>query len=511
MADRPPHPGPGAATLSVTTGLASPSGDSSIVVVASDELLAQLDGLGRFSDELRLVAGALLGLLERLPAFGSIALEVPVAALDAHRVAEAALREVWIAQQRATSIRDGLVRTIELYSHTEQTATSIVHAMDEQLAWGLGMAARVFALPIALTVAGALLADRVILGLSPAEVADGAQEFLEQHGGILTNAVTVAAIREAASDADGFGAGFTGVPLDAADAVEAAGAVGVPSSSATVVALGNSVGLFKPTGVSVRKTSSFEYGSPPTTLKERASSFPDPGVDPNGEQIRIDRYVSPGQPDRFDVYIAGTVTFDPKTGTEPFDLGSALTGVANEPPASYRAVQSAMAQAGITSTSPVVLNGYSQGGLVASLVAASGHYNVKGVVTFGAPSSQVHVPASIPVLSVRNSEDLVPATSGYDANPNAVVVQRNAFAHASIPTDLAVPAHHLSYYQETAAVVDHSASAEVRRVLDPLDSFGAGTHRVDSTLWLATRVAPGLHAPAAGAAGAAGERDDYRR
>jgi hypothetical protein len=110
------------------------------------------------------------------------------------------------------------------------------------------------------------------------------------------------------------------------------------------------------------------------------------------------------------------------------------------------------------------------------------------VVTFGAPSAQVELPASTPVLTVRNAEDLVPATSGYDVNPNAVVVERPVFATSPVPSDWAVPAHRLSYYQETAAVVDQASSSEVRGVLDPLNRFGAGASRVDSTLWVATRV-----------------------
>jgi hypothetical protein len=489
MPDRPPHPEPGVPSLTVTAAVPGPSGGAS-VVVASDALLAQLDALGRLSDELRLVAGAVVGMLDRPDAVGSIAFEVPLAALDSRRVMSAALRALWTAQQRASDIRDGLLRSIERYTTTEDIAASVVHTIDEQLAWGLGVFVRAFAVPIAVAVGASVLADCAILGLTPGELVDDAQAALREHGRILTNPVTVAAIREAASDADGFGSGFAGVPLGITDALEQTGAIGVPSSAATVVAIGNAFGLLKDTPVTVRKTSSFEYGSPPTTLLDRANSFPEPHSDPNGEQIRIDRYVTPGRPDRFDVYIAGTVTFDPKTGSEPFDFQGDLAGVANESTASYRAVESAMAQAGITAKSPVVLNGYSQGGLIASLVASSGKYNVKGVVTFGAPSSQVHVPSSIPVLSVRNSEDLVPATSGYDTNPSAVVVQRAAFAHGGIPTDWAVPAHRLSYYQETAAVVDQSASGEVRGVLDPLDSFAAGTHRVDSTLWVATRIQP---------------------
>jgi pimeloyl-ACP methyl ester carboxylesterase len=169
-------------------------------------------------------------------------------------------------------------------------------------------------------------------------------------------------------------------------------------------------------------------------------------------------------------------------------LASDLSGVGQKSTASYQAVLQAMHQAGITADSPVVVNGYSQGGLLASMVAASGHYNVQGVVTFGAPSSQVHIPADVPVLTVRNTEDLVPATSGYDVNPNAVVVERPVFAHQPVPSDWAVPAHRLSYYQETAAAVDAAKSSQVRTVLDPLNQFGAGANRVDSTLWVATRT-----------------------
>jgi pimeloyl-ACP methyl ester carboxylesterase len=237
----------------------------------------------------------------------------------------------------------------------------------------------------------------------------------------------------------------------------------------------------------VRKTSTFTDGRPPTSLVDRTRSFPIAHDDPNGEQIRIDRYSQPGKADKFEVFIGGTATFDPRSTTQPFDFTSDMHGVAGLSPGSLRAVEEAMDKAGITSSSPVVLNGYSQGGLIASQVAASGHYNVHGVVTFGAPSAQVNIPASVPVLSVRNTEDLVPATAGFDVNPHAVIVERSAFAGTDVPSSDAVPAHLLSTYAKTAAVVDKAQSSEVRSVLDSLDSFGAGTVKVTSTMWLATR------------------------
>jgi hypothetical protein len=479
MSDRPnPNPNP---PLKVLTG----SGGR--LVVASDALLAEVDSLGRLSDQLRLSAGDLLGIMDRTDSAPSVANDLPIAAVDARRVMEAALRELMAAQARASAIREGLRRSIETYARAEQTAGTALHLISEQFAWGLGNIARFASLPLGI-VALQWLAAGLAFGVSPSELGSKVQAALRAHGRVLTNPITVAVIRETAADVDGFSAGLLGVPILIADTLEAKGVTGVPTSAAEVVAAGHLAGLLEETPVTVQQKSSFEFGVPAQSLVDRASSFPDPHSDPNGEQIRIDRYIEPGQPDRFDVYVSGTVTFDPKATTQPFDFTSDMAGVANQSPGSLRAVEQAMAQAGVTSSSPVVLNGYSQGGLVASLVAASGNYNVKGVVTFGAPSSQVHIPATIPVLTVRNSEDLVPATSGYDVNPNAVVVQRPVFAHAPVPSDWAVPAHRLSYYQETAAVVDKAQSSQVRSILDPLNSFGSGAQRVDSTLWVATRV-----------------------
>jgi hypothetical protein len=483
----PPLP-PGSPDVQPGPPLMTTSSHDGRVVVASDALLAQLDSLGRLAQSARLSAGALLGVLESLEPQISVAYAVPAAALETGRVIRAAVGTLLTVQDRAEQVGSCVLFCLAEYTQSEQIAGSLAHRVDESAAWQVGAGARLFGLPLAMAAASSILAGAVVTGRSPAALASGLQDYLKVHGRILTNPRTVAIIRELASDANGFGAGFMLVPPPLADALDSARLTGVSSSANTVVALGRGVGLFEPSGAAVKKTSSFEFGAPPTSLVARAESFPDPQNDPNGEQIRIDRYVEAGKPDRFDVYIAGTVTFDPKTHGQPFDLTSDLNGVGGRQSASYQAVVSAMHQAGISSESPVVLNGYSQGGLLASQVAASGAFNVHGVVTFGAPSAQVELPASIPVLTVRNAEDLVPATSGYDVNPNAVVVERPVFAATPVPSDWAVPAHRLSYYQETAAVVDRASSSEVRSVLDPLNRFCAGASKVDSTLWVATRV-----------------------
>ena len=472
--------------ITVTTG-----GPSGRVIVASDALLAQLDSLRRLAEHLRLCAGAVLGVLTDDEPQGSIASAVPPAAIEARRVTRAALTTLLAAQELAERITHAVGTALRDYADAEQFATAVGHRLEEDVAWGAGVEARLFGIPILLSAATGILISCALTGRSPSEIPGAMQQFLKKHGRILTSSASVAVVRALASNADGFGAGFMMVPLPISEALDSSRITNVSTSSNAVVGAGRMVGLFEPTGETVRKTSSFEFGSPPRSLAARAESFPRQETDARGEQIRIDRYVQAGKPDRFDVYIAGTVTFDPKTGTEPFDLTSDLNGVGNRSSASYQAVIDAMKQAGVTPHSPVVLNGYSQGGLLASQVAASGHFAVAGVVTFGAPSAQVPIPASIPVLTVRNAEDLVPATSGYDINPHAVVVERAVFSGGPIPSDTAVPAHRLDYYQQTAAAVDQARSSEVRAVLHPLNRFGAGADRVDSTLWLATRTPGG--------------------
>jgi len=481
--------------------VAAPIPGSGLVVVASDALLSQLDSLRSLGETLQSCADVLSSVISESHS-GSLAgpgTEPPELA-EVRRLVRATLQLLGDAADRATGLGCGVRGTLARYENSERQIVAIGHLAAEGIAEVLGFEVRQFALPLATIAAvaiGGVLLSAAITGRSPADLAGDVQTFLKVHGRILTNPLTVMVIRELVSDADGFGAGFMLEPPLLATMKSARGITGVSSSANTVVDLGRRIGLFEPTGVTVHKTSSFEYGSPPASLVDRSNSFPRPLTDPNGEQIRIDRYVEPGKPDRFDVYIAGTATFDPKTGDEPFDLKSDLSGVGQKPTASCQAVLDAMHEAGVTQHSPVVLNGYSQGGLIASMIAASGQYDVKGVVTFGAPSAQVHVPPSIPVLTVRNSEDLVPATSGYDVNSHAVVVTRDAFAHRPVPSDVAVPAHELSVYQETAAVVDRSRSSEVRDVLNPLNSFGAGATRVDSTLWVARRV-PDLASAATG-------------
>jgi hypothetical protein len=502
MADPHPDPRPFVAPIGIADKpapagvrslgvIAVPPGGDGRIVVSNDAMLAKAAALGHLAEALHQSIGELRQIIDRGYEIESRAEYVPSATRDANRSLDSAAQTLDSAAAHAANIRSGILRAQEEYTEAELVSKRVMHFIDEQVAWAVGAFVLANAVPIALgaiNAATVVVGEGLLAGIPPGKLGSAAEDFLKSNPRILTNPRAVGMIRELASDIDGFDAGFAGVPLPIADGAELGGRTGVRSSAGIVLDYANAFGLFRETPVVVRRTTSFDYDTPPRSVFDRSINFPDPHEDANGEQIRIDKYVVPGQPDRFDVYIAGTVTFDPRTGAEPFDGTSDLRGVAGLPTASTIAVEQAMAKAGVTASTPVVLNGYSQGGLIASVIAASGNYDVKGVLTFGAPSAQVHIPASIPVLSVRNTEDLVPATSGYDVNPNAVIVQRSAFADQPIPNDWAVPAHRLAYYQQTAAVVDTASSPEVLKVTKVLDSFGEGAKNIESSLWVATRT-----------------------
>jgi hypothetical protein len=460
--------------------------DGQHTAVAADTLIGQSSLLAKLATELRLHATELHGVLAiaSAPALGA-----PASAVDAARRLNDAVGAVTRVANAAAALHNSVHGSAVRYEQAEQAAKHAaqvaLHEVAQAGMWTLGVGVHFFGLPQLIGIGGALLLGEVITGVSPY---DALQDFISGHEKLLTNPTAVAVIRELVNDLPDFAAGFLLLPPGLASAANDAGLTPPKSTAATIEGVGAPVGAFRETGEKVKKTSVFEFGKPASSLADRTQSFPIPSSDPNGEQIRIDRYSSPGEPDRFDVYIAGTQDFSPMPSGQPFDLTGDISGLAQGSPASYRAVVDAMHQAGVTSTSPVVLNGYSQGGLVAGLVASSGDFDVKGVVTFGAPASSLPVPQHIPVLALRNSEDLVPALGGYDADPHAVIVERPVFDSQPIPTDWAVPAHRLEYYEQTAAWADSSTDPRVADIRDLVDGFGAHATHVESSLWLATRT-----------------------
>jgi hypothetical protein len=107
---------------------------------------------------------------------------------------------------------------------------------------------------------------------------------------------------------------------------------------------------------------------------------------------------------------------DPRQRPYLNDFGTSLSTLAGDPSARVDGVTQALQRAGARPGEPVMLVGYSQGGLVALRAAQeyadSGRFHVTHVVTAGAPVSRVPVPASVQLLSLENRYDLVPRLDG---------------------------------------------------------------------------------------------------
>jgi hypothetical protein len=220
--------------------------------------------------------------------------------------------------------------------------------------------------------------------------------------------------------------------------------------------------------VKVERVSTAQIISPPAGAAERLDRVPE------GDQVRIEKYEAPGEPTRFVVYVGPTETFSPVADHEPWDLTSNVGGVGGLGVGSFRATELAMHDAGIGSGDAVQFVGFSQGGLVATMLAGSGEWNAAGLETFGAPAGNIELPEGLTGMAVRNTDDFIPLLAGPQLDHHLLQVERRAFAEGTpLPTYHAAPAHQRDAYMATAAAVDEATSSAVREQNAALDSFTA--------------------------------------
>lgn len=290
------------------------------------------------------------------------------------------------------------------------------------------------------------------------------------HPELITSPEFSTFVRRSVENADDAAFGMVGMTpwLAMAFGEQGLGILGVKTTAAGVVWASTAMGskVLGETPVKVDRVAQRTTSAAPAGAEERLERVP------GEEQVRIERYTAPGEPPRYVVYVAPTQTFSPVAADEPWDLTSNIAGVGGMASGSIRATELAMADAGITADSQVVLVGYSQGGLVADAVAASGNWNAVGLETYGDPGGGIPVPEGVRGVAVRHTDDLVVALGGTQQPTDRTIVERRAFAEgASIPNDLPVPAHQRRAYVETARLLDAAQSPAVRAELDALDAF----------------------------------------
>lgn len=232
-----------------------------------------------------------------------------------------------------------------------------------------------------------------------------------------------------------------------------------------------------------------QAGRAPTTVADLVAND---GPTSGEGKVRVTRIVGPGGQAAWVVDIPGTSTFDPRAGSAPFDLTSAVAISARRETLTTQAVTTALADAqrrmgGPRSREePVLFSGHSQGGMTAAALAADPRVRarfpgVTHVVTSGAPVARSGVGRDVSVLSLEHRQDPVAGLDGRDNPDRAGWVTVTRDLDPVLPEDArATEAHDARHYAETAAQVDEAVADDRslghwRRGADPFLSGGEAT------------------------------------
>lgn len=111
--------------------------------------------------------------------------------------------------------------------------------------------------------------------------------------------------------------------------------------------------------------------------------------------------------------------------SQPADWASNVRMMAGQRTVSMDAVEASMEAAGIQSDEPVLFVGHSQGGIVASHLAAepgfTDRYDVQALVTAGAPIGSADIPADVSALSLEHGRFEAAATLAGPGGPSLTV------------------------------------------------------------------------------------------
>lgn len=386
--------------------------------------------------------------------------------------------------------REMLARAAEAYTRAELMTEGIQRGVAEAIAALLGSAFRTFLLLVLanprMFAVGAVLGWTAIPESEDGRLATVAQ-FLTDNPELITSPEFVRFVSLASTSLDDAALGFTGLPVLALLLPEPRDR-GVSAGGRGLITVGSLLGMFRETPVEVERRRTDPVAAPPEGVRARLDRIPE------GDQVRVETYTADGMPPRHAVYIGPTETFSPFAEGEPWDMTSNTGGVAGMSAGSFRAVELAMKEAGVQPGDEVFVTGFSQGGLLATMVAGSGHWNVVGVETHAAPAGNIALPDGLAGLAIRHTDDLVPALAGPQLDRTLVQVEREAFAgDEPIPDDRPAPAHQRTAYERTATAIDAAESDVVRGQVRAVDDFLAEYsdlpgYRATSTRFHAERV-----------------------
>ena len=451
-------------------------------IVATDAMLADAEALREVHWLLTAMLGDLriaAGVLEQAP--------FNVAVFDE---LEWMQRYARAACENSGELSERLTLAMEVYSVGEATVEWLAEQGSALLAFFAGTAfsgwVSVALGPMAIPMALALPWAVRDLAEDAADTGPNDVKMSPAVTAALSDPAVIDALRRAVSSADEAILGFGGYPALFQAALAGMGITGVSSTAFLLGYYASFAGMLSETPVTVTRVATTETAAT-TGYQARIEKIPPTG-EPGAPQLRIDKIERPGAEPRYELYIGGTADFSPITGSDAFDLTSNIAGVAGMPAGSLRAVQQAMADAGVRADSEVTFTGHSQGGLLAAILASSGDYNTRGVVTIGAPAGNIILPAGIPAVIIENVEDFVPALGGVQNNTDALYVRNNVFTDGAPLPEVSAPGHRIEAYLSTAAAMDDAGSARVNQFGRELDDFSAGATTMTSMYYYASRT-----------------------
>lgn len=452
--------------------IVSGGGDTAVETVELYGVAGQLELLWREAAALRSELGAL-----EAPS----GLSAPIAAWRAHAELDRAVALVHQAEVQAQFFSGALARAADGYDAVESSAQRLLGGAIDSLGGLIGMLAPAFIPGIAITAAS-------FAALSSAE-----------RNRLLSDPRVVGAVRAGVGGADDALLARAGVPAPLAGMLgeNGLGLTGLPLAAGTLATIGGIFGAFSPAGVRVAGSQPLPALAAPTGFADRLSRIPNPAQQ-DGAQLTVETYRMPDGELRAEVYIAGTVDFDPWAEGEPWDMGSNLANAVGPGSGSYEAVLAAMREAGLDSDTPVQFTGYSQGAATAARLAASGDFDVRGLVTFGGPTGQIEVPSSVPAVIVEHTDDLVAALGGPQTNAHAVIVERYATEGMDFDGSELMPAHRVGAYGQTAHLMDDSDDARLVATGSTIAGFTGGGVLVSRTAYEVERISSSSSAVGAG-------------
>jgi hypothetical protein len=133
---------------------------------------------------------------------------------------------------------------------------------------------------------------------------------------------------------------------------------------------------------------------------------------------------------------------------------------------------------------PVMLSGFSQGGILAGRLASNppDWMNVTAVVTAGSCIDTFNIPSNVSVLSLQHPDDVVPMLDGNIVGKNHIGLDAGAHSNQYTVTfdkDAGQPAHGAMSYSSTAyQAFDQSTDPSIRRVVEDQSMFFSSNESV---------------------------------